>query len=76
MRKSICRAVQACFDTDCNGATVGSILGILRGRRALPAGWVDVIHDTLHTGVAGYSTVKLSEMARESLLVIEAVAAR
>ena len=73
---SICRAVQACFDTDCNGATVGSILGILRGRKALPAHWVDVIHDTLHTGVAGYSTVRLSEMARESLTVIETVAAR
>ncbi len=73
--KSICRAVQACFDTDCNGATVGSILGILHGRRALPAGWVDLIHDTLHTGVAGYNTVKLADITRDSLDVIARVAA-
>ncbi len=69
--KTICRAVQPCFDTDCNGATTGSILGILHGRRALPARWVDVIHDTLHTGVAGYHTVNLSDIARDSLKVIE-----
>jgi ADP-ribosylglycohydrolase len=74
--KSICRAVQACFDTDCNGATVGSILGILHGRKALPAKWVDVIHDTLHTGVTGYHTVKLADITRESLKVIEQVANR
>jgi ADP-ribosylglycohydrolase len=49
--KTICRAVQACFDTDCNGATTGSILGIIHGRKALPAHWVDVINDTLQTGV-------------------------
>ena len=74
--KSICRAVQCCFDTDCNGATVGSILGILHGRKALPAKWTDVIHDTLHTGVTGYHTVKLSDITRDSLKVIERVAAR
>jgi ADP-ribosylglycohydrolase len=73
--KSICRAVQACFDTDCNGATVGSILGILHGRKALPPEWVDVIHDTLHTGVAGYHTVKLTDLTRDSLAIMERVAA-
>jgi ADP-ribosylglycohydrolase len=73
--KSICRAVQPCFDTDCNGATVGSILGIIHGRKALPARWVDGINDTLHTGVTGYHTVKLADMTRETLQVIERVSA-
>jgi len=71
--KSICRAVQPCFDTDCNGATVGSILGIIHGRKALPGRWVDGINDTLHTGVTGYHTVKLADMTRETLGVIEKV---
>jgi len=74
--KSICRAVQPCFDTDCNGATTGSILGILHGRRSLPARWIDVIHDTLHTGVTGYHTVRLADITRDSLAIIERVAAR
>lgn len=73
--QSICRAVQPCFDTDCNGATVGSILGIIHGREALPAAWVDVIHDTLQTGVAGYHTVRLADITRDSLVQIERVAA-
>ncbi len=72
--KTICRAVQPCFDTDCNGATTGSILGILHGRKALPSQWVDVINDTLHTGVAGYHTVKLADMARETLTLREGTA--
>lgn len=65
--QSICQAVQACFDTDCNGATVGSILGIIHGAKALPAKWADHIHDTLETGVAGYAVVKLTDMARETV---------
>jgi hypothetical protein len=71
---TICRAVQPCFDTDCNGATTGSILGILTGRKALPASWVDTIHDTLHTGVTGYHTVKLADITRDSLEIIGKVA--
>lgn len=70
---SICRAVQACFDTDCNGATVGSILGARLGRKALPASWTDHIQDTLHTGVAGYHVVKLRDIARDTLAQIERV---
>ncbi len=68
---SICRAVQPCFDTDCNGATVGSILGAALGRKGLPTAWVDTIHDTLHTGVAGYHVVDLKTITRDTLVQIE-----
>ncbi|MBD3177868.1 MAG: ADP-ribosylglycohydrolase family protein [Armatimonadia bacterium] len=60
---SICRSVQPCFDTDCNGATVGSIMGALLGYDALPEPWLSPMKDTLITGVAGYHRVKISEMA-------------
>ena len=71
--KTICRAVQACFDTDCNGATVGSIIGIIQGRKNMPSRWVDHIHDTLHTGVKGYEVVKLADLTQDSLKIIEKV---
>jgi hypothetical protein len=71
---AICRAVQPGFDTDCNGATVGSIMGAALGRRALPRVWAEHIHDTLHTGVAGYHTVKLADITRATLRQIERVA--
>jgi ADP-ribosylglycohydrolase len=71
--KTICHAVQCCFDTDCNGATCGSILGILHGRRALPSGWTDMINDTLMTGVTGYHRVSLSDLAQESLTLLNRV---
>jgi ADP-ribosylglycohydrolase len=74
--RTICRAVQPCFDTDCNGATAGSVMGVLHGHRALPAQWVDVINDTLYTGVAGYHMVRLSDITRDSLAVMEKVAAK
>ncbi len=72
--RAICRAVQPCFDTDCNGATVGSIMGAALGRRALPSAWADHINDTLHTGVAGYNVVNLKDITRATLCQIERVA--
>ncbi|MBI3910261.1 MAG: ADP-ribosylglycohydrolase family protein [Armatimonadetes bacterium] len=69
--RSITRAVQACFDTDCNGATVGSILGAMQGARELPAAWTEVVRDTLVTGVAGYHRVRISKLARETARCIE-----
>jgi len=64
--KSVCRAVTCAFDTDCNGATVGSILGLVLGARRMPGKWVDPIHDTLQTGIHGLHEVRLSEMAKKS----------
>ena len=68
--RSICRAVQACYDTDCNGATVGSIVGAVLGAHALPSKWTGPIHDTLETGIAGYNRVAISEMARQTIRLI------
>lgn len=63
--KSICRAVQACFDTDCNGATVGSIVGMVLGAKNLPEKWIKPLNNTLDTGIAGYNRVKIDEVAKE-----------
>lgn len=60
---SICRTVQAGFDTDSSGATVGSLVGMLVGADALPATWVDPLDDTIETGIDGYSRVAISDLA-------------
>ena len=65
--KSICLAVETGFDTDCNGATVGSIFGMAHGIKAIPEYWTKPINDTLETLVFGVGTVKISERVRLTL---------
>jgi ADP-ribosylglycohydrolase len=64
--QSVCRAVQPCFDTDCNGATVGSIMGMMLGARKLPGRWTGRLNDTLHTSLTGYPVVRITEIARQT----------
>ena len=63
--KAITRAVWPGFDTDCNGATVGSLMGMRLGAAALPAKWTDTLHDTLRSGLASYHKVSIAAMAGE-----------
>ena len=65
--KSICMAVETGFDTDCNGATVGSVLGMANGIKSIPEDWTKPIHDTLHTSIFGVDTVKISLRAKQTL---------
>lgn len=65
--KTICMAVQTCFDTDCNGATSGSVLGAMFGAEALPEKWTTPLHDTLETGVQGYHRVSIGKMAERTM---------
>jgi len=65
--KSICMAVEAGFDTDCNGATVGSILGITNGIDGIGKEWTEPFKDTLQTTLFGYDKVKISEMAKKTI---------
>lgn len=74
--KSICIAVQAAFDTDCNGATVGSIVGLVNGADALPEEWIKPLNNTLKSGVDGFGMIKISELARRTLEVAKKLNAR
>ncbi len=47
--KSICIAVNCGDDTDCTGATCGSILGIMKGRSGIPQEWIEPIGETIKT---------------------------
>ncbi len=66
--KSICRSVEACFDTDCNGATVGSIVGMMLGAENLPEKWIGPLNDELHTGIQGYTKMKISELVKDTFV--------
>jgi len=65
--KSICMAVETGFDTDCNGATVGSVLGMARGIECIDSAWTDPVQDTLHTSIFGVGTVKISDCVKRTL---------
>ncbi len=65
--RSICMSVDCGFDTDCNGATVGSILGMAYGIEHIPEYWTKPINDTLHTSIFGIDTVKISDRVKLTL---------
>jgi ADP-ribosylglycohydrolase len=69
--KSISIAVHAGFDTDCNGATVGSIAGMLVGAKALPKKWTDPLNDNVQSTVAGFAESKISELARRTTALVK-----
>jgi len=69
---SISWAVTAGIDTDCNGATVGSVVGMLLGARQMPGEWVGPLNDRLDTGISGYQHVRLSDLARRTVALARA----
>jgi ADP-ribosylglycohydrolase len=70
--KSIGISICAAFDTDCNAATVGSILGLMHGAKTLPGKWTDPLQDLIKSGVDGFGLIKLSELAERTVRIIEA----
>lgn len=47
--KTLCTTVNCGEDTDCTGATVGSVLGILRGVEGIPERWIAPIGHKIRT---------------------------
>ncbi|MGK5531594.1 ADP-ribosylglycohydrolase family protein [Streptomyces sp. URMC 129] len=65
---SICRAVSGGWDTDSNGATAGSLAGLLAGSpQALPARWTAPLANRLSTTVAGFDGIGFDALAALTL---------
>ena len=65
--RSICMAVQSGFDTDCNGATVGSIVGMLKGYSAIGPEWTEPLHGKLDTAIFGVGTIRIEDAVSQTL---------
>jgi ADP-ribosylglycohydrolase len=65
---SVCRAVSGGWDTDSNGATAGSLAGLLAGHPdALGERWTAPLKNRLSTSVAGFDGIGFDELARLTL---------
>ena len=71
--KAISIAVMGGLDTDCNGATAGSVMGALLGAQGLPEKWTEPLNDTLYSAIDGFNVNRISDLAQRSLEVAEKV---
>ncbi len=73
LEKVITIAVMGGWDTDCNGATAGSIAGAMLGAKRLPQKWIAPLHDTLNSQIPDYHPIKISQCAKYSLEIAKKV---
>jgi len=64
--RSITISVMGGWDTDCNGATVGSILGVMLGADRLPKKWIDPLNDRVESFVTGYNNSRISDLSKRT----------
>ncbi|MFD5708856.1 ADP-ribosylglycohydrolase family protein [Streptomyces pharetrae] len=69
--RTIALTVRGGLDTDSNGATAGSVAGVLNGARAIPAQWTEPLRDTVRSAVFGFDGVRISELAERTLRLAE-----
>ena len=60
-------AAETGLDTDCNGATVGSVVGMAKGIGCIDESWTKPINNTVRTSVFGVEEVSVSELAAQTL---------
>ena len=62
---SIKKSIYPGFDTDSNGATVGSIMGVFLEVKSIPKEWYECFNDTLETTTLGYNYIKITDLIKE-----------
>lgn len=65
--KTICNAVMGGWDTDSNGATAGSIMGVILGAQSLPEKWTLPLNNRIRSSVSGFDNACFTDLARRTL---------
>ncbi|MFE9168854.1 ADP-ribosylglycohydrolase family protein [Streptomyces kebangsaanensis] len=68
--RTIALTVRGGLDTDSNGATAGSVAGVLTGAAAIPTQWKDPLEDTVRSAVFGFDGVHITELADRTLRLV------
>ena len=65
--KSICASVEVGYDTDCNGATVGSVMGMRNGTAGIGEEWTKPTGGKLETTIYGVGILNIDEVAEKTM---------
>lgn len=69
--KIACISVMQGMDTDCNGATAGSIIGAALGASKLPAKWIKPLDGRLDTSVIGFMQPRVEDLAKRTMIQVD-----
>jgi ADP-ribosylglycohydrolase len=68
--RTIGLAVEGGWDTDCTGATTGSIFGSAFGAGSLPSHWVDPLGDRIRSAIASFDNSSISDLVERTQALI------
>jgi ADP-ribosylglycohydrolase len=68
--RSVCNVVMGGWDTDSNGATVGSIMGTLLGRHNLPERWIAPMNNRIRSSLKGFDNSAIDQLAHRTALLL------
>jgi len=66
-------AVMGGLDSDCNGASVGSIVGAICGASGAPAHWTARLNNTLKSQIIDYHPIPISDCAQRAMEIVKAI---
>jgi ADP-ribosylglycohydrolase len=67
--RSVCNVVMGGWDTDSNGATVGSIVGTMLGASRLPGRWITPLDNRIRSSLRGFDNAPIDLLAARTLKI-------
>ncbi len=68
--RTVTLAVMGGWDTDCNGATAGSVIGCMFGADAIPREWSQPLANRVRSSLRGFDNALITDLAKRTLAVV------
>jgi ADP-ribosylglycohydrolase len=67
--RSVCNVVMGGWDTDSNGATVGSVVGTMLGKSNIPDRWIAPLNNRMRSSLKGFDNSAIDELAQRTCTI-------